>query len=133
MRARVFVVLLPCILACGGCGKKEKSSAELLDDLKGTQQRDRLIAVRLLPQRKGDEVQVVPALIEALKDKAVDIRLSAAIGLGSLGEQAKDAIPALQAAQRDHDARVRKAASVALGRIDPDAASKAPPVSPVKK
>ena len=58
-------------------------------------------------------------MIEALKDKDDDVRLSAAIGLGYFGEQAKDAIPALQAAQRDRDARVREAAGVALSRIDP--------------
>jgi HEAT repeat protein len=72
-----------------------------------------------LPQRKGDAAQVVPALIESLKDKQDDVRLSAAIGLGYFGEQARDAIPALQAAKRDHDARVREAAGVALSRIDP--------------
>ena len=72
-----------------------------------------------MPQRKEDAAQIVPALIEALKDKDGDIRLSAAIGLGSFGEQAKDAIPALQAAQHDRDARVREAAGIALSRIDP--------------
>jgi len=35
----------------------------------------------------------VPALIEALKDKVNDVRWSAAIGLGNLGESAKEAIP----------------------------------------
>ena len=79
----------------------------------------RLIAVRLLPQRKGDAEQVIPALGEALKDKESDIRLSAAIGLGYLGDQAKETIPALQAAQKDRDARVREAAGIALSRIDP--------------
>ncbi|HKI31887.1 MAG TPA: HEAT repeat domain-containing protein [Gemmataceae bacterium] len=102
----------------------------MLEDLKGSQERDRLIAVRLLPQRKGDAAQIVPALIEALKDKAGDVRCSAAIGLGSFGEQAKDAIPALQAAQRDRDARVREAAGIALSRIDPNVAPKAAPNSP---
>jgi HEAT repeat protein len=105
------------LLACAGCGKK--STDELLGDLKSSHERDRLIAVRLLPQRKGDAAQVVPALIEALKDKGSDIRLSAAIGLGYFGEQARDAIPALQTAQRDRDARVREQAAVALSRIDP--------------
>jgi HEAT repeat protein len=106
------------LLACCGCSKT-KSTEELLADLKSPQERDRLIAVRLLPQRKGDTAQVVPALIEALKDKENDIRLSAAIGLGYFRDQAKDAIPALQAAQRDRDARIRQAAGVALSRIDP--------------
>ena len=67
-----------------------------------------------MPQRKGDAAKVVPALIEALKDKDGDVRRSAALGLGSFGEQAKDAIPALQAAQHDRDARVREAAGIAL-------------------
>ena len=126
MRARPSLVLPLCLLVCG-CGKKEKSTAELLDDLKATEERDRLIAVRLLPQRKSDAAQVVPALIVALKDKAVDIRLSAAIGLGSLGDLAKDAIPALQVARQDHDARVRDAAGVALTRIDPTITPNAAP------
>jgi hypothetical protein len=120
------------LLACGGCSG-EKSTAELLDDLKGSQERDRLIAVRLLPQRKGDAAQVVPALIEALKDKDNDIRVSAAIGLGTFGEQARDAIPALQAMKSDRDTRVREAARVALTRIDPSLARKATSTQPSKQ
>jgi HEAT repeat protein len=117
MRVRTGLVLLLCLVACGGCGKK--STAELVADLKSPQEGDRIKAVRLLPQRKADAVQVVPAMIDALKDKDGDVRWSAAIGLGYFGEQARDAIPALQAAQRDRDARVREAAGVALSRIDP--------------
>jgi HEAT repeat protein len=119
MRVRTRLVLFVWLLACAGCGKK-KSTDELIADLKSSQERDRVTAVRLLPQRKGDPAQVVPALIEALKDKEGDVRWSAAIGLGSFGEQAKDAIPALQeTAQNDRDARARQAAGVALSRIDP--------------
>jgi HEAT repeat protein len=118
MRVWTRFVLLLCLLACGGCGKK-KSTDELIADLKSPQEGERIRAVRLLPQRKEDAAQVVPALIEALKGKEGDVRWGAAIGLGSFGEQAKDAIPALQAAQRDRDARVREAAGVALSRIDP--------------
>ena len=118
MRVRTGFVLMLGLLAGGGC-KKKASTEELLQDLKSGKERERIIAVRLLPQRKGDATQIVPALIEALKDKEGDIRWSAAIGLGSFGDQARDAIPALQAAQRDRDARVREAAGVALSRIDP--------------
>jgi HEAT repeat protein len=118
MRGWTWFTLLFCLLACG-CGKT-KSTDELIQDLKSSQEKERVIAVRTLPQRKGDAAKVVPALIEALKDKGTDIRLSAAIGLGYFGEQAKDAIPALQQASKsDHDARVRKQAGVALSRIDP--------------
>jgi HEAT repeat protein len=116
------------LLACGGCGKK--STDELVGDLKSAQDKDRIVAVRTLPERKGDAVQVVPALIEALKDKDGDVRRSAAIGLGSFGEQARDAIPALQEAKRDRDARVREAAGIALSRIDPNLASKTTPPKP---
>src|SRR3954471_18509849 len=111
-RCRTCLLLLG--LLCCGCGKREKSTAELLGDLKGSDQRDRLVAVRLLPERQQDAEQVVPALTEALKDKAVDIRLSAAIGLGAFGERAKEAVPALQTATKDPDRRVREAADHAI-------------------
>ena len=119
MRAHIRPVLLLCLLACGGCGK-EKSTDELIADLKSAEEGERIAAVRLLPQRKGDASKIVPALIESLKDNEGDIRWSAAIGLGTFGEQAKEAIPSLQTAQRDRDARVREAAGVALSRIDPE-------------
>jgi HEAT repeat protein len=117
MRDRIMFALLFCAFASAGCGK-QKSTEELVADLKSPSEKDRMIAVRLLPQ-KGNPEQTVPALIEALKDKESDIRWSAAIGLGSLGESAKGAIPALQLGLRDRDARVREAARVALTRIDP--------------
>jgi len=109
------------LLASYGCGKPEKSTPELIADLKSPQEKDRVIAVRLLPGHKQDAAQVVPAMIEALKDKKndTDIRWSAAIGLGYFGDSAKEAIPALQDALKDPDARVREAAGVALSRIDP--------------
>ncbi len=120
MRACQHCVLLLCLLACDGCGAKQKSTDELIVDLKAPQEKERMTAVRLLPHRREDAAKVVPALIEALKDRDADIRVSAALGLGSFGEQAKDAIPALQEAQKNgHDARVREAAGKALLHIAP--------------
>jgi HEAT repeat protein len=118
MRVRTRFVLLLCLLACGGCSK-QKSTDELIADLKSSQEGDRIKAVRLLPQREGDATRIVPALMESLKDKEGDVRWSAAIGLGYFGEEARDAIPALRQAEHDRDARVREAAGVALSRIDP--------------
>jgi hypothetical protein len=119
MGARVQFVLLLCLLACGGCSR-QKSTTELLTDLNSTEEKDRIIAVRLLPQRKGAATpEIVHGLINSLKDREGHVRWSAAIGLGYFGAEAKEAIPALQAAQRDRDARVREAAGVALSRIDP--------------
>ena len=118
MSAQTRFALLLCLLVCAGCGRK--STDDLIADLKSSDERDRTIAVRLLPQRKGDAAKVVPALIESLNDKEGDIRWSAAIGLGYFGEQAREAIPALEKAQHDRDARVREGATVALSRIDPE-------------
>jgi HEAT repeat protein len=118
MRKLSRLLLLVLLLIGAGCSKR-KSTEELISDLKSNDEKSRLIAVRLLPERKEDAAKVVPALIAALKDKEGDVRCSAAIGLGHFGEQAKEAIPALQIAQRDHDARVREAVGVALARIDP--------------
>jgi HEAT repeat protein len=118
MRVQTGLVLLLCLLACGGCSKG-KSTDELIADLKSGKQKEGLNAARTLPQ--GDAEKVVPALIEALRNRGQDIRHSAAIKLGGFGEQAKDAIPALQkAAEHDGDARVREAAGMALSHIDPE-------------
>jgi HEAT repeat protein len=117
MRTRTRFVLLLCLLGAG-CSRA-KTTPELIADLKSQQEKDRIIAVRLLPLRKGDAAQTVPALMGALQDTDGDVRRSAAIGLGQFGESAREAIPALQATQSDRDARVREAAGVALSRIDP--------------
>ena len=116
MRVRTRFILFVCLVV-SGCGKK--STDQLVEDLKSGKEGDRVIAARLLQQRKGDPAHVVPALTEALKDKEDDVRWSAAIGLGYFGDQARDAVPGLQAALEDRDARVREAAAVALSRIDP--------------
>jgi HEAT repeat protein len=109
-------ILLLCPLVIAGCGQDQKSTPELIDDLKGGGERERVIAARSL---KGEDEKVVPALIAALKDDDVDVRLSAAIKLGMLGGKAVEAIPMLQTALSDRDARVRIRAGQALTRIDP--------------
>jgi HEAT repeat protein len=126
MHTRIRFVLLFGLLISAGCGKT-KSTDELIADLKSGTERDRIIAVRLLPQRTADAPKIVPVMIECLKDKQGDVRLSAAIGLGSFGEEARLAIPDLQAAENDRDARVRRAAGVALSRIDPKLPPKTDP------
>ena len=118
MRAQTGLVLSLCLLACGGCGK-QKSTDELIKDLKSGTEIEGIIAARTLPQ--GEAEKVVPALILALRHRSNDARRSAAIKLGGFHEQAKDAIPALQKLEeKDGDARVREAAGIALSRIDPE-------------
>jgi HEAT repeat protein len=136
MRSQTCFVLLLGLLMCVGCGKT-KSTDELIADLKSDskigQERDRIIAVRLLPGRKEDAAKIVPVMIEALRGKQVDVRLSAAIGLGEFGEEAKVAIPDLRAAEKDQDARVRRQAGVALTRIDPTLVPRPDAVKPRRK
>ncbi len=120
MRGQTGLVLLLCLLACVGCSK-QKSTDELIADLKAGKEIEGVIAARTLPRGKGDAAKVVPALTEALKHRSSDVRRSSALKLGEFKEQAKDAIPALQQAQEnDGDARVREAAGIALSRIDPE-------------
>jgi HEAT repeat protein len=117
-RVQTGLVLLLCLLASGGCSK-QKSTDELIADLKSGKEYEGVVAARTLPQAEAEKV--VPALIGALRHKGSDIRRSAAIKLGGFRKQAKDAIPALQKAEeRDGDARVREAAGIALSRIDPE-------------
>ena len=66
-------------------------------------------------------------MIECLADKQDDVRLSAAIGLGGFGEEARAAVPELQQMENDRDARIRRAASAALSRIDPSLTPKPEP------
>jgi HEAT repeat protein len=132
MRIRTHFVLLVCLLLCAGC-TRQKSTDQLIQDLDSAQEKDRIIAVRLLQLREGDAAKVVPALTKALKGKEIDVRISAAIGLGYFGEQAREAIPALQEAEHDRDPRVREAAGVALSRIDPEKFSAPTPSKPRAK
>jgi HEAT repeat protein len=110
--------ILLCLIMSAGCAK-EKSTSELLNDAKYGQGKDKIGAVRALPERGEEPAKVIETFTEALKDKSINVRRSSAIALGAYGEQAKEAVPALQLLLKDSDARVREAASVALSRIDP--------------
>ncbi|MFQ5794815.1 MAG: HEAT repeat domain-containing protein [Candidatus Bipolaricaulia bacterium] len=61
--------------------------------------------------------QQISQLIEALQDAEPSVRWQAAITLGEIGPDARDAIPALIEALRDEDSRVRQAAAEVLETI----------------
>ena len=127
MRVQTGLVLLLCSMACG-CSSNQKSTDELIADLKSGKDKEGVIAARTLPRGRGDAAKVVPALIEALRHTGNDVRRSSALKLGEFRERAKDAIPALQKAEQDDaDARVREAAGVAQSRIDPKRFPYTPP------
>jgi hypothetical protein len=116
VRIRICVMMFMGALAFAGCSKVA-STDELIEELDSEDNGDRIKAVRLLQHRQGDAAKVVPALIEKLKDVDVDVRWSAAIGLGYFGAEAEEALAALEEAKHDHDARVREGARVAISRI----------------
>jgi HEAT repeat protein len=60
---------------------------------------------------------VVPALRAALNDLIAQVRSAAALALGEIGPEAKDAVPDLRAALKDQDGDVRRAAAEALRKI----------------
>src|SRR5581483_5301574 len=77
MRVRPsFILLALGVLLCASCAR-EKSTDQMISDLKSHEEKDRLNAVRTLPQRSGDAARTVPALIAALKDHEAEIRRSA--------------------------------------------------------
>ena len=114
---RILLAMFLGALACGGCSQG-KSTDGLIEDLSSVDELDRIKAVRLLQNRKGDATKVAPVLVDLLKDRSVNVRWSAAIGLGYYGAEAKTAIPALEEAKKDKDTKVREAAIVAISRIE---------------
>ena len=69
MRVQTGLVLLLCLLACGGCSN-QKSTDELIADLKSGTEIEGVKAARTLPRGKDDAEKVVPALIEGLTHRA---------------------------------------------------------------
>ena len=59
----------------------------------------------------------VPRLIEQLSNDDASVRGSAAMAMGRIGADAKDAVPALISALQDEDDEVRSSAAAALGDI----------------
>jgi HEAT repeat protein len=116
IRGPIFLLLV-CLLMSGGCGKAQKSTDEMLADLEHGKERDRIIAVRLLPERRQDAARIIPALIAALDDRSHDVRIGAAGGLGSFGAEASGATAKLQALAKDRNRQARAAAAAALAKI----------------
>lgn len=70
----------------------------------------------------------VPALSLALGDSRESVRQGAAIALGKLGEESRDAVPALVGALADPKENVRWCAVNALGAVGPAAAPAVPAI-----
>ncbi len=73
------------------------------------------------PSRRVLRRQVVPALLERVKDEHFDVRAAAVIALGKTGEPT--VLPAIRGALADPDDRVSESAALALGMLgEPSAA-----------
>ncbi len=84
--------------------------------------------------RPGEPIWVksaVPALITALTDENLSVRLMAADSLGAIGSDAKDAVPALIEAIKDH--ALRRTAVTALSTIGTDASQAVPAIAEMLK
>jgi HEAT repeat protein len=76
---------------------------------------DRVRAARSLGENRTPAA--VPALLGALRDEDVEVRLTAIRALGSFGQRAQAAVPALEHALTDTAPAIRAEAAKALARI----------------
>jgi HEAT repeat protein len=76
------------------------------------------MALQIVQNMGYRDKEMVPGLVECLKDKAAMVRIQACGLLSQLGGEAKAAIPALRELLNDADAGVRNAAQNALNVID---------------
>ncbi|NEQ85136.1 MAG: signal transduction protein, partial [Moorea sp. SIO2I5] len=92
--------------------------AQVLELLK--EQSDRISDCRFLNYRAelGEKYQVIKILLTQLKDKNYDVRLSAVIALGELGNSSTTVVNALLARLMDDQSFVRGEAANALSRLD---------------
>jgi HEAT repeat protein len=117
-----LVVGLCALLA--GCGSKQptmiggKSVDHWVRTLHDPDSRMRKRAATKLGNAGAAEATVVPALIEALKDRDAGVRAEAILALARIGPAAREAEPALrELATNDRDATVRASAAKALENL----------------
>src|SRR5262249_23744406 len=78
-----------------------KAVAYLGTALKYPRDESKLAALKALRRLGPEAKSVLPAISQALNDKSVDVRIHAALALGSMKGEAKSALPALIAAAKD--------------------------------
>jgi HEAT repeat protein len=111
------------LLLVAGCANR--TTEDWLRQLKDPEVVKRREAIRELGARRLEAAQVVPALVEALRDDSSYVRHDAATTLGKFGSEAQAAVPALLGALADREKSVRTAAAAALKKVDPSAGARA--------
>lgn len=121
-----YVLVLGILLALSsvGCDRKQdplvshgKSVPYWLQELAKANPRARKRAVAALGHVGSADAAVLPALIDAVRDRDAAVRNEAVLALLNLGPDAEMAIPVLRQAQSDNDATVRAHATKAIQRI----------------
>jgi HEAT repeat protein len=107
-------------------GKDGRSLADLIDRLGHPDRLERVHAGACLVVRGREDQAVVPALIAALRDERAVVRRMAALVLGDLAPQARQAVGSLVEALRHEDAGLRRRAVVALGQFGAEATAAVP-------
>jgi HEAT repeat protein len=126
---RSAILIVPVLLV--GCakeaefeGKPTSAWIEQMQQENGT--REEAEAIYALGQIGAKDKSVVPALIDALRNKKTDVRSQVADALGQIGPEANDAVSALTDSLQKGDEFLRAASAKALGKIGPDAKAAVP-------
>lgn len=106
------------IKAVGEIGPEAKQAIPvLIEVIRETRNRDKKMLVLCNDALLAMGKEIVPYMIDLLKDDSWEMRRGSAWILGKVGPDAKDAIPALTKALNDPHAVVRKKAAESLKKI----------------
>jgi hypothetical protein len=139
-RPAIFVIdeggVLRNIASQSGQDIREEGFFPIVDDFQ--EQRQLITALAAQEDARGEAARIalaplgartktaIPALAEALKDEAAQVRAGAVAALYWIAAEAGTAVPALTVALQDRDSRVRRLSGLALARIGPGARSAVP-------
>jgi formylglycine-generating enzyme required for sulfatase activity len=96
---------------------RDRSVGQWVEDLGRGDVTSRWKAAKALARAAGEAEAAVPALVGALRDPSILVRVGAAETLSGVGSRARAAIPALIEALEDRYATVREMAAEALGQV----------------
>ena len=113
-----LLLLSPPVAACAQVRNAHDTLQALIQELESPDAYVRASAAWALEDVELAAGEAVPALLDALRDKADEVRWRAA---GALGKMGRAPVPGLILLLRDTDPKVRKAAVGALTNIGPDA------------
>jgi HEAT repeat protein len=121
---KYVLLAIPLAILLAGCDRKQeplvshgKSVSHWLQELAKANPKARKKAVSALGHVGTADAAVIPALIDAVKDRDAAVRNEAVLALLNIGPDAEAAIPVLTQAQSDKDATVRAHATKAIQRI----------------